>query len=56
MKNNNLIYKRKGNNMKGLRKKFINWILKDDNSIEDYNRNFCKYSKGYRKVIDKSRD
>lgn len=50
MKNVNLAYKSKSENiMKRLLKKFINWILKDDNPIEDYNRNYCKYSKEYRK-------
>ena len=49
MKNDNLAYKSKSENiMKSLLNKFTNWVLKDDNPIKDYNRNYCKFSKGYK--------
>ena len=34
--------------MRKLFKKFIEWFSKKDTSYEDFQRNYCKYSKGYK--------
>lgn len=34
--------------MEKLFKKFIEWFIKEDSLYEDFKRNYCKYSKGYR--------
>lgn len=34
--------------MEKLFKKFIEWFIKEDSPYEDFKRNYCKYSKGYR--------
>ena len=41
--------------MKNLLKKFIEWLTKDkeDTPMEDYKRNYGKYSNGYKSYKDK---
>lgn len=41
-------YKYKGNNMLKLFKKIIQSLIKEDTPSEDFKRNYCKYSKGYK--------
>lgn len=38
--------------MKRMLKAFIKWITKKDTFIEDYERNYCKYSKRYKSYKD----
>ena len=40
--------KYKENNMLKLLKKIIQSLIKEDTPFEDFKRNYCKYSKGYK--------
>ena len=40
--------KYKENNMLKSLKKIIQSLIKEDTSFEDFKRNYCKYSKGYK--------